>query len=224
MSSKTSILDSPRNHSRSSSITTTSSSGDSARTPPSPHKQPQQPTKPSTIRGFFSVKEPSAQAFEQLAKQQRANWTQKGQPHPSVVSRGQLPPSAAQDHKNRELAAKKMAKNYELSKNQAEKRRSLPPTYSSPPAQPMYSTMDPRRSSFVGVARSREITRTESYHTPLDPVSENAESRPSISTTSTRSILPTSSQAERRRVAPWEEQDEQVLPKKQGFFAGFGRR
>jgi hypothetical protein len=228
MSPRTSILDSPpqTNHSRSSSIGTTSSSSDSGRNTASPRKQPQQPTKPSTIRGFFSVKEPSALAFEQLAKQQRAELAQKGQCYPTGVPRGQLPSNAAQDHKNRELAAKKTAKRYEMSKIQAEKRKSMPSTYNSPPAQPVYRTLDPaqRRSSYGGITRSREITRTESYHTPLDPVAEIADPRPSISASCTRSIPSIPSHEERRRVAPWEEQDEELSTKKQGFFAGFGRR
>jgi hypothetical protein len=212
-------------HSRSSSIRTNSSSGDSRERPTS-SKHQQNQTKPSTIRGFFSVKEPSALAFEQLAKQQRAELAKKRQKYPSGISRGQMPLSAAQDYKNQKAAAKEKAKMYEMAKIEAGKRNSWETKPSAPGITALaYCPQDPAQQRPLSgtVARPRETTRTESYRTTLDPVLENAVPRRSISTASTPSMPPTPSNESRWQVAPWEEQDAELSNnKKKGFFSGFG--
>jgi hypothetical protein len=216
------------NHSRSSSIRTTSSSGDSGRaTAPIKHqRQPPKQTKSSTIRGFFSVKEPSALAFEQLAKKQRAEMAQKGQQYPSGVPRGRVPASAATDYKNQEANARKMAKQHENARNEGEK-RPISASYSSPSPEPLpsrTSDLSQRRPSLDSSIRSMEKIRTESYYTPLAPVLENVDPRPSVSTASTASTRKTSLKYARMEVAPWEKEDEELSLQKKGLFSGFGKR
>jgi hypothetical protein len=211
--------------SRSSSIRTTSSSGDSGRATASAKQQRQSPkqTKPGTFRSFFSAKEPSTSAFEQLARKQRAELAEKGQQYPSGVPRGQVPASAAKDYKNQEATAKKMARMYEKAKTEG-RRKSMPASFKSPTADPVaYRTLDPaqQRPSLDGTSRFMETTRPESYSASLAPVLENTVPRPPTSTKSTPTTPPNPS---RRQVAPWEIEDEISSLPRDDHFSGSRKR
>jgi len=100
------------------SSTYSSSSGDSSEQA-SRRAQPQKGHKKGgSFSKFFSVKEPSAAAFQQLAELQQKELAQKGQKLPFGVPAKKLPESAKDDYKNAKQRAKERAKLHEAVKEQ----------------------------------------------------------------------------------------------------------
>lgn len=91
-----------------SQYTRTSSSSDERKS--RKHKK-----KPSTIKSFFSVKEPSAVAFQNLAQAMKEEMGEKGQ-RPFGVPSGQIPASAESDYKKAKENAKEKARMHQEAK------------------------------------------------------------------------------------------------------------
>jgi len=113
------VVSDPRSHTRSTSTTSSnrsSSSADSFDHAPPPIQSSKGRKKSGSFSKFFSVKEPSAAAFEKLAEQRQKELAQKGQRLPFGVPSKKLPDSVKDDYKNAKQRAKERAKVHEAVK------------------------------------------------------------------------------------------------------------